>query len=85
MILLHLQTYILSTIYTHLTHHIYTPNSTVGPGTSLHLSLCGGEFSHETINGSVLPLLVEFSTLHPNGLLLYAHGQSAEVSHSVAF
>ena len=69
-------------MYVCLVHH--TPNST-GPGSSLHLSFCGGDFSHERINGSVLPLLVEFSTLHPNGLLLYyAHGQSAEVSYTVA-
>ena len=45
------------------------------------LQLGEGRFSHQWVNGTFLPVVVEFQTLLPNGLLLYTHSSpSSEVS-----
>ena len=51
-----------------------------GDSGKLQLSLSGGQYAQQWVNGSFLPAVVEFQTQLPNGLILYTHSQSAEVS-----
>ena len=46
------------------------------------LSFSGDQFSQEQVNRRILPLLVEFQTQFPNGLLLYTHSSNTDVSRS---
>ena len=54
-------------------------SSVAGRGGKVHLQLGGGQFAQQWVNGSFLPVVIEFQTQHPNGLLLYTHSPSSQV------
>ena len=57
-----------------------TCSRVTGNSGQVQLSFIGRQFAQQRINGSFLPLVVQFKTQLPNGLLFYAHSNSTEVS-----
>lgn len=55
-------------------------SSVAGDDGKIHVSLEKNQIARQWINGSFLPLVVEFQTQFPNGLILYTHSESTGVS-----